>query len=427
MKPGRRRRWILGTLAACAALAVLRAAAPWYVRTRVLPSLGAAEGATVTADDVSLSVLAASADVTRLRIAEGDRELLTAPRVEADLDLVAFLGGRLVVERLVVERPVAHARLEARGSTDADRVARKMLEARPGDAPAIVLEDVRIDGATVVYEDAVTRPEEPLRVELTGVRATARGLQVAGRPSEARRGSVEADGHVAQIGPPAGSRTAGDERSGAAAPFTILAQAEPDGAAQRVVAHAAVTGFRLSTVPQYVSATQRTLLGADELDVVVTTEVRGGEILRGAAVATIPGRDQPLVARFSGPVADPAVDPSGSLTALFELPFAHLGQPGSVVWGATSSVVGGAVGFVENLAALDVAEAGKSVVGGVARGVGAVGRGIADAVGGLGRALGIGGGDGAPAGEDAAHSRDLEAVHAKVRASLVAGHAEAAR
>ena len=191
------------------------------------------------------------------------------------------------------------------------------------------------------------------------------------------------------------------------------------GRAERTfVTHVVLTGIDLDAFPAYVDTLQRASLGVDHLDVLVSMDVRGGIIQRGAVVATSPERTRPLTLLFGGRYDDPVLDRSSKLLALSELPFSRLGHVGDVVWDTGSAVAGGALGIIDGLVRGDPLGAGGAATEGLGGGVQALGKGARDAVEGIGRALGL-----VPPEE----ARDPRAIHARQRARLLAARAAAER
>jgi len=394
-------------LGACAALAALAAAGwfatPWYVRTKVLPDLWAQYGLTMTAEGQDLSIAEGAADLVGVRILDGDEEVLSARRMEARISLRGLYEGRTIVERLVFDAPVVHARLEADGRTNVGRILeRPRVDPEAALRPATLWEEVLVRGGTVEFDDR----ERSVTLRIVDIEAAFLDVVTGSGERQDRFGQIRIDGKL-------------EQPRGSPAPLAIVHWTTPSGGTEPTfVAHAALTGIDLDSFPAYVDARQRVSLGVDHLDLVVSMDVREGIIRRGAAVATSPERKRPLTLLFGGPFAAPILDRSSKLVALWELPFARLSRVGDVVWETGSEVVGGAIGVIEGLVRGDLLGAGGSAARGLGGGVLALGSNTLDAVESIGRALGL------VAQEEA---RDPAAIHAHQRAQFLAARDEAAQ
>ncbi len=400
-----------------------RIAAPWFVKTQVLPGAGRAAGVTIACDDVSLGVVAGRVTLSGVVVtgrdggaAPGD-ELIRAGTATANVDVGSLFGGAPVLDELVLEDAHATVVVLPDGKTNIDKVLEAQRAGRgPAAAveeslPGIVVRSLRLSRCAVTILD-------PARVK--GPAAEIRAIEVRGAdvvlgktPAGAPPMTLDLDAKLAQ--------------GKGAAPISVIAWTKPaDAAANGAVAntggdvplfvHAALTDLDLAAFPAYVDGTQKSILGADRIDVAVSAGVRGGRFTQGAAIGRIPGRAEPLSVKFSGDVQNPTVDASGSMAALFELPFARCGRVGTVVWETGSSVVGGATDIAGDLAKGDVAGAGGRIVSGIGGALRKAGDGLTGAAKGLGSALGLGGKDGAGQGGAA---RDVAAVHHDVRAAFL--------
>ncbi|MCG3133999.1 MAG: hypothetical protein HMLKMBBP_01268 [Planctomycetes bacterium] len=377
-----------------------RVAAPWYVRTRMLPEEGRKRGLEVTADDVRLPLFVSGGAVEfeGLRVASpGGGEMLAATRARIDRG-----GGAphdVVLDLIELEGATLHVVVGSDGKTNLDALAGAdpVRGAGMGAGTSFLLRELRVADCAVVVHDPTRKPGAP-SIDVRRIRGRAVNLQVGPATDARLAGEATFDADWTQ---PGGS-----------APVSVVAWARPDGPAPTFTAHAVLTDLDLRAIPQYVDETKRALLGAERIDLVASMDVSKGVIREGAVVGRIPGRSEPLVAAFSGPLDAPVTDASGSLTALFELPFARLGTVGTVAWETGSSVVGGAVGFVKGLAGGDVAGAGGSILSGIGDAASALGRGAKDVAAALSSVFGI-------EPKDARARRDVAAVHAAVRSSLV--------
>lgn len=80
---------------------------------------------------------------------------LQAQSLHLDLDVMALLSRRLVVRRLVLDRPQVHLVLKADGTSNFDGLMKPPAgrEARPGDAMAMRIEELRIQRGRVLVDD----------------------------------------------------------------------------------------------------------------------------------------------------------------------------------------------------------------------------------------------------------------------------------
>ena len=400
-------RWTRWALGACAVLAALAAAlwfaTPWWVRTKLLPDLWAQYGLTMTAERHDVSIADGTVDLHGVRLLDGDEAVVTAKRLEARISLRGLYAGRTIVERLVFGDPVVHARLEADGRTNIGKILeRRRTDPRPTLRPATLWEEVLVHGGTLECDDRA----RGVTLRIVDIEAAFLDLETGSGDAQDRFGQISMDANLQQ------------PRSKPAALAIVHWTTPSDSPEPTFVAHAALTGIDLDSFPAYVDATQRTTLGVDHLDLVVSMDVREGIIRRGAAVATSPERKRPLTLLFGGPFDDPVLDRTSELAALWELPFSRLGRGGDVVWETGSAVVGGAVGVIEGLVRGDLLGAGESGAKGLGGGVLALGSNALDAIEGIGRALGL---------VAEREARDPAAIHAHQRALFLAARREAAQ
>jgi hypothetical protein len=404
--PSRSRKrfgWIRWALGACLVLAATAwFATPWYFHAKVLPDLWARYGLTMEAERQDLSISGGTADLHGVRFLDGDEEILTAKRMQLRISLRALYQGRTIVERLVFDDPVLHARIEADGRTNVGKIfERPKTNPQAAKRPATLWEEVFVHRGIVECDDRA----RGVKLRIVDLEAAVLDMQTGNGESQDRFGQISIDANLEQ------------PRS-KPAPLTIVhwtTSAKATG--PNFVAHAALTGIDLDSFPAYVDATYRAGLGVDHLDLVVSMEVREGIIRRGAAVATSPERERALTLLFGGRFDDPVLDRSSQLIALWELPFARLGRVGDVAWETGSAIVGGAVGVIEGLVRADPFGAGGAPDEGVG-GVQTLASNTLDAVEGIGRALGL------VAQEEA---RDATAIHAHQRALFLAARRQAAQ
>ena len=403
---GKRSRWFRWALAACAVLAAIAAASwlatPWYVRTRLLPNLWARYGLTLTAERQDLSIADGSTELYGVRVFDGKQEILTAKRVEIRVSLRGLYEGRTVFERIVLDDPVLHARLEADGRTNVGKILERQTHSQAAPRPATLWKQALVHGGKVEWDDRAHN----VKLRIVDIEAAILDMETGSGERQDRFGQISIDANL-------------EQPSHETAPLSIVYWTTSSSSAGRTfVAHAALTGIDLDSFPGYVDATQRASLGVDHLDLVVSMEVREGIIRRGAVIATSPERTRPLTLLFSGPVADPVFDRSSQLVALWELPFSRLGRVGDVVWETGGAVVGGAVDAIDEVVHGNLLGAGESAAGGVGGGILALGSNTLDALKSLGRALGI-------VAEEAA--RDTKQIHARQRELFLTARREAAQ
>ena len=379
----------------------------WYVRAKVLPDLWARYGLTLAAERQDLSVAGGTADLHRVRFLDGDEEVLTAKRMEVKISLRGLYHGRTVVERLVFDDPVLHARTEKNGHTNVERILERtrndsqVVEPQAARRPATLWKELLVHRGTIEYRD----PSRGVKLRIVELAAAVLDVQTGSGESQDRFGQITIDAKLEQP----------DHEP---APLTIVYWSTQSGGTEPTfVAHAALTGIALDSFPAYVDAGYRASLGVDELDLVASMDVREGIIRRGAAVATSPGRERPLTLLFGGRFDDPVLDRSSQLLALWDLPFARLGHVGDVAWEAGSAVAGGAVGVIDELVRGRPLGAGEAAVEGVGGGVQALASSALDAIEDIGRALGL------VAQEE---TRDAKALHARRRALFLAARRAAA-
>ncbi len=392
--------WVLGACLVLAAAAWF--APPWYVRARVLPDLWARYGLTMEAERQDLSVAGGTADLHGVRFLDGDEEVLTAKRMELRISLRALWEGRTIVQHLVFDDPVLHARIEADGQTNVGKILeRPRTHPQKAKRPATLWEEVFIHGGTVECDDRA----RGVKLRIVDIESSVLDVQTGSGESEDRFGQISIDANL-------------EQPESKPAPLAIVHWTTSSATREPTfVAHAALTGIDLDSFPAYVDDAYRASLDVDQLDLVVSMDVREGIIRRGAAVATSPERKRALTLLFGGRIDDVVLDRSSQLVALWDLPFAQLGSVGDVTWATGNAVVGGAVGVVEELSQGDPLGAGGAAVEGVGGSVQAFASSALDAIEGIGRALGL---------VEEAEPRNAAALHAHRRELFLAARRKAA-
>jgi hypothetical protein len=377
----RRRIWILVLLTPVVLITAARLALPWWLRTRLIPAQGHKLGYEVTVEDISLSLLRGGALLEGLRVATSSGvEHLRVKSVAAQVDLRSLREPNIVVESAEIAGlefyhwlggPEAPAP-EPEGTTPEDTGTESTGDAQRG----VLVRAFDVVDSRLVLFDLERVPSGPA-FDLRAIELHVRNWQVGERHDPIWTGTVDLDASLVQRSKPA--------------LVSVIGWQLPAGGArtaQTLGIHAALTGLDLASFPAYVDSSQRKMLGQDRIDLVASTELVGDTILRGAVIGTIAERSEPLSVRFSGPISHPTFDASGSLAALFELPFARLGTPGVVVWDTSSAVVGGAVDAVSSLAKADLVGVGTSVVGAAEGAATSIGKGISGAARGIGSLFG---------------------------------------
>ena len=188
---GKRSWWVRGALGACAVLAAIAAATwlatPWYVRNRLLPDLWAQYGLTMTAERQDLSIADGTAELHGVRLLDGDEEVLTAKRMEVRVSLRGLYEGRTVVERLVFDDPVVHARLEADGRTNVGKILERRRHSQAAPRPATLWKEVLVHGGTVECDDRARG--------VSSASSTSRPPSSTWRRAAESAGPVRADHH----------------------------------------------------------------------------------------------------------------------------------------------------------------------------------------------------------------------------------------
>jgi hypothetical protein len=374
---------------------------PWYVRTTLLPNLWARYGLTVTAERQDLSIADGSSELHGVRVLDGEEELLTAKRMELRISLRGLYEGRTVFERIVLDEPVLYARLGAEGRTNVGEILQRPKPGQGKPRPATLWKEARVHAGTVLWDD----PARGVKPRIRDIEASVLDLETGRGERQDRFGQITVDAMLEQA-------------SRELAPLSIVHWTTSSGGTeQSFVAHAALTGIDLDSFPGYVDATQRSTLGVDHLDLVVSMDVRDGIVRRGAVVALSPERTRPLTLLFAGPLDAPVFDQRSQLLALSELPFARLGRVGDVVWDTGGAVVGGAIGIIDGVVRGDLLGAGESAAGGVGGGLLALGSNALDSLEALGRKLGV---------VEEAEARDIAKAHARQRELFLSARNEAA-
>lgn len=152
-----------------------------FVKGVVLPRVGAALGAEISAGDVAFSPLS-QIELRRLSVTpRGAETLLTADLVRVRYQLFAILGGRLAVDEILVESPTVNYTQRADGSSNLDPILKQAAAspappAQPGPAPQVALKSLRVNNGTVNVRLTDAAGVET-RATVTGLQASADNIQ----------------------------------------------------------------------------------------------------------------------------------------------------------------------------------------------------------------------------------------------------------
>ncbi|MCE2827649.1 MAG: AsmA family protein, partial [Verrucomicrobium sp.] len=120
-----------------------------FLKAVVLPKVSDAVGATITADDISLSPFS-GIDLTRLKVTPtGASPLAAIEKVRVRYDLRAILGGTIDVSEVTIENPVLTLEQRADGSMNLPKTSGKAPEASPQPAAASKAPQLRIRNVSV--------------------------------------------------------------------------------------------------------------------------------------------------------------------------------------------------------------------------------------------------------------------------------------
>ena len=332
-----------------------------FVRNTLRDALDNRYGVTLEADSVSVALLRGNVTLTGVRVKDGDHVILEAEEARGSIGVRDVLDARYDFRELVLVRPVLHLRVEGPNGSNLRRILRTPPKRPPRGGPPdiVVLRDLRIEEGRVEWKDAITDPKQPLDLVVDDVEIALTQFQAGGTPITDCWGDLRGEGVLRQPEVPAR--------------ISIVAWAKQREDEPTFIAHAAVTGLDLRTLPQYVSATDRFALGSDYLHLAATFDVRDGKFELGAITGEVAGTRTVLPMIVGGTTDDPVFDEDSRLATLMRVPLGRVGRMGEVAAGAAWSVVkGGATGAAE--VGGGVVDAGKSLAGGA----GGAYRGIVD-------------------------------------------------
>lgn len=164
-KPATKRRWFKQLLFIATGLLVLLVAA-WFVvtsdaffRGTILPKVGKAMNATLTAEAASISPFS-QATIRGLKLqTTGTEPLLTVGEVRARYSLLAMLGGTITVDEVLIDSPVITVVINADGTCNLDALNQESKgaakpsppPATPGETPKVDLKQFHLKNATARY------------------------------------------------------------------------------------------------------------------------------------------------------------------------------------------------------------------------------------------------------------------------------------
>ena len=170
--------WTLALLGALVVALLLVLAFPpeRWIADKAQEIVAARTGYALTIGDLDLDLLSLtpSATVTQTSVDGGELEgLLDAGRAEAAVDLVAALGGEIVIDRVAVSDATVRLTRDAEGRTSwvpgtVEDVAEEPVEPDGGELVLPTIRTARIENLDVVWDDALTGTEAALDVAASG-------------------------------------------------------------------------------------------------------------------------------------------------------------------------------------------------------------------------------------------------------------------
>ncbi|MFN0067243.1 MAG: AsmA family protein [Limisphaerales bacterium] len=152
-----------------------------FVKSFVLPRVGAALGAEVKAGDVAFSPFS-KLELRQLTVTPpGAEPLLTADLVRVRYQLFAILGGRLAVDEILVESPKVSVTQNADGTTSLDALLKKSAPssaapAKPGPAPQVELASLRVNNGAMNFR-SLAKDGSETRAAVTGLQLSADNIR----------------------------------------------------------------------------------------------------------------------------------------------------------------------------------------------------------------------------------------------------------
>ncbi len=161
-----------------------------FLKSMVLPKVGAALNAKVDAESVSLSPFS-SVEIRKLTVVpNGAEPLASVELARVRYSLFAILGGRIEVEEILVGSPSLTLVQKADGTSNLDPIMKKLGEGASAPAPAkgsapgkpvqLDLRSFKIENASLSYR-ASAKDGSGMSADVTGLNLTARDLKNGGK------------------------------------------------------------------------------------------------------------------------------------------------------------------------------------------------------------------------------------------------------
>ncbi len=179
--------WIAGVLVVLLVVAWFVVTSGAFIKAVVLPKVGAAINADVTAADISLSPFSQVVLRDLKVVPKGAEPLLTAGEVRARYSLMAILGGTITVDEVAIVNPTITLVENADGTSNLDPILKSQQKAEttkstpPSDSSATLSLDIK----SVKLSNATVRQTKNLKgggrdvVEISDLNLTLSGLKNA--------------------------------------------------------------------------------------------------------------------------------------------------------------------------------------------------------------------------------------------------------
>lgn len=187
---------VLGVLVALAVVAFFVVTSSGFLKSVVLPKVGAALNAKVDAESIALSAFS-SVEIRKLSVTPNGAETLATVEVaRVRYNLMAILGGRMEVEEIFVGTPAVSLVQKADGSSNLDPILKKLSEGGPAPAtgtPPAAGKPLQVDLRSLAVENAsfsyrATAPDgakttadvTALSLKITGIKNGGKGQMTVG-------------------------------------------------------------------------------------------------------------------------------------------------------------------------------------------------------------------------------------------------------
>jgi hypothetical protein len=180
---------LLGVLVALVAVTVVVVTRSAFLKSVVLPKVGAALNAKVDAESISLSPLS-SVEIRKLTVTPNGAETLATVEVaRVRYNLMAILGGRMEVQEIFVGTPVVSLIQKADGTSNLDPILKKLSE---GSAPStttppaqgkplqVDLRSLSVENASFTYR-ATAADGSKTSADVTALNLTIAGIKNGGK------------------------------------------------------------------------------------------------------------------------------------------------------------------------------------------------------------------------------------------------------